>query len=94
MMWGAPVWEIWWAWVAFGLVLAILEVLVSGFIFLGFAIGAVIVGVLVALVVVFSLPWALVVFSIVSLVAWIALRQVFGIRHGQRKTFDRDINED
>jgi len=88
------IWEIWWAWVAAGLGLAILELLAPGFIFVGFAIGAVAVGILVALGVVLSLPWALVIFAVVSVLAWIVLRQAFGVREGQRKTFRRDINED
>ncbi|WP_439118076.1 NfeD family protein, partial [Nereida ignava] len=33
----------WWAWAAFALVLAILEVLAPGFVLLGFAIGAALV---------------------------------------------------
>lgn len=88
------IWEIWWAWVAAGIGLAILEVLAPGFVFLGFAIGAVVVGVLVALGLVLALAWSLVVFAVVSLMAWLALRQVFGIRKGQRTVFDRDINEE
>ncbi|HHS94724.1 MAG TPA: hypothetical protein ENK63_05245 [Rhodobacterales bacterium] len=88
------IWEIWWAWVAVGIGLAILEIFAPGFIFLGFAIGAVAVGVLFALGVSFALPWALVVFALISLAAWVAMRQVFGIRKGQVKTFDRDINEE
>ena len=94
MIWDSALWEIWWVWAAFGLGLAIFELLAPGFIFLGFAIGAVVLGVLAAVGVVFSLPWALVVFGVVSLAAWIALRQVFGVREGQRKTFHHDINED
>jgi membrane protein implicated in regulation of membrane protease activity len=88
------IWEIWWAWVAVGIGLAILEVLAPGFIFLGFAIGAVLVGLLMLIGLTLTLAWMLVVFAIVSLVAWIALRQIFGVRKGQVKTFDRDINED
>ncbi|GGD19617.1 NfeD family protein [Sinisalibacter lacisalsi] len=88
------IWEIWWAWVAAGLVLAILELVAPGFFFVGFALGAVVVGVLVGLGVVLSLPWVLVIFAMVSLLAWIALRQIFGVRKGQRKVFHRDINED
>ncbi len=37
-------WTVWWVWVVAGLVLAILEMLTSGYIFLGFAIGAAVVG--------------------------------------------------
>lgn len=88
------IWEIWWAWVAFGVGLAIVEVLAPGFVFLGFAIGAVVVGVLVALGLILTLAWVLFVFAVVSLVAWLVLRQAFGIRKGQRTTFDRDINEE
>jgi hypothetical protein len=33
-------WHLWWVWLAAALGLAILEILVPGFIFLGFAVGA------------------------------------------------------
>ena len=88
------IWEIWWAWVALGLVLGILELFAPGFIFVGFAVGAVVVGVLVVLGIVFPLPWALVVFAVVSVLAWVGFRLALGTRKGQTKTFDRDINED
>lgn len=87
------IWDIWWAWVAAGLALAILEIFAPGFIFLGFALGAVLVGGLIALGAAMSLPWLLVVFGVVSLIAWIVMRQAFGVRKGQVKTWDTDINE-
>jgi len=88
------IWDIWWVWVAAGLVLAILELFAPGFIFVGFAVGAVAVGLLVALGVALTLPWALVIFAVISLIAWIGFRMALGTREGQTKTFDRDINED
>ncbi len=88
------IWDIWWVWIAAALGLAIFEVLAPGFIFLGFAFGALAVGVLMGLGLSFSLPWALVIFAIVSLISWIVLRRFVGIRKGQVKVFDRDINED
>jgi len=88
------IWEIWWAWVALGLVLAIFELFAPGFIFVGFAVGAVVVGVLIVLGVGFSLPWALVVFAVVSVLAWVGFRVALGTREGQTRTFDHDINED
>ncbi|MCI2399812.1 hypothetical protein [Aliiroseovarius subalbicans] len=86
-------WDIWWVWVAGALVLAILEIFAPGFIFLGFAIGAAVVGGLMALGLGLTLPWLLVGFAVVSLIAWIVMRQAFGVRKGQVKTWDTDINE-
>ncbi len=88
------IWTIWWVWIAAALVLAILEVLAPGFIFLGFAFGAAVVGVLFYFGIAFSLPWALVITAFVALVSWVVMRQVFGIRKGQVKVIRHDINED
>ena len=93
-------WSLWWVWVAGALALAFLEVLVSGWIFLGFAIGAALVGVILAVGgpltagLAGSLPLTLVVFAVLSLVAWLVLRRAVGVREGQVKVWERDINED
>jgi membrane protein implicated in regulation of membrane protease activity len=74
--------------------LAILEVVAPGYIFLGFAIGAFFMGAMIGLGIAgFSLPWALVVFAVLSLVAFLAQRRFFGIHNGQVKIWDRDIND-
>jgi len=86
-------WALWWVWVAAGLVLAILEVFAPGFIFLGFAVGAGMTGLLLAIGLSFSLPVLLVVFALITLVAWLVMRKVFGVKSGNVKTFDHDINE-
>ena len=92
-------WSEWWAWAVAGLVLAILEVLAPGWIFLGFAVGAGVVALLLAAggpaaaAMAGSVPILLVVFSVLSLVAWLIFRKVFGLRGGSVKTFDHDINE-
>lgn len=85
------IWGLWWAWVAAGLVLAIVEILVPGFIFLGFAIGAVAVGLILALV---ALPpvWAFLLFAILSLAAVLGLRRAFGHRGRDVKIIRHDIN--
>lgn len=90
---------VWWVWVAGGLAIGILEVILPGYLFVGFAIGAVLTGVAMGL----GLPgadWlaaspgnALTVFGLLSLAAWLTLRRVLGIRHGQRKDIDHDIND-
>lgn len=82
----------WWAWAAFALVLAILEVLAPGFVLLGFAIGAALVSVLVWLNVGLSLIWLSLLFAVASLVAWLVLRSVFQLKTDQVRTFDEDIN--
>lgn len=87
-------WQEWWVWVVVGVTLAVAEVMLPGFILLGFAIGAALVGLLLLIGVLGSNLFALIlVFAIASLVAWIALRRLVGIRKGQVKTWDRDINE-
>lgn len=92
--------DVWWVWIAAGLVLAILELVVPAYIFLGFAIGAGMVGTLLMIGGPASAWFAgstgltLVVFGSASLLAWTALRRVMGVRRGQRRVWTRDINED
>ncbi len=83
----------WWAWVILGFALGVLEVLAPGFIFLGFAIGAVVTGILVGFGVPAGLPALILIFAVVSVVAWLVLRRVVGVREGQVKVWDRDIND-
>lgn len=84
----------WWVWLAAALVLGIAEMLIPGFIFLGFAIGAAVVGLaLLGPLGFFSLPAILLIFAVVSLIAWLGLRKYFALPKGQVKTFDHDIND-
>lgn len=77
------------------LALATLEVLVPGYLFLGFAAGAFVMGALLLLGVTgMSLPISLVIFSLLSLVAYLAMRKIFGLKSGQVKIWDRDINDE
>jgi len=90
-------WTTWWAWMAGAFLLAILEMVAPTYILLGFAIGAFFIsgllyfGVLAAV----SLPAMLMLFAAISLVAWLVLRQVFGISREKVKTWDKeeDIND-
>ncbi len=85
--------DTWWAWIVLGFALGVLEILVPGYIFLGFAIGAVVTGTLVGLGLPASLPLLALIFAAVSVVAWLALRRSMGVREGQVKIWDRDIND-
>lgn len=87
-------WTLWWVWMAGAVALGILEIFAPGFLFLGFAVGAGLTGILLALGLSPSLPWLLLIFAVVSLASWLGLRRVLGIRKGQVKIWDRDINED
>lgn len=86
--------QVWWAWVVAGFALGVLEVIVPGFIFLGFAIGAVITGALIGVgILVGGPPLLLMVFAALSVVAWLGLRRVMGVREGQVKIWHKDIND-
>ena len=85
---------LWWVWMAAALALAITEVVLPGFIFLGFAIGAFGVS-LILLTGLFSpgLPLLALIFAGLSLIAWLLLRRFFAMPKGQVKTFTEDIND-
>jgi len=86
--------SVWWAWVVAGFALGVLEVLAPGFIFVGFAIGAVLTGILVGLGVLGqNVALLLLVFALLSLAAWAITRRLVGTRKGQVKLWDRDIND-
>ena len=88
------IWTVWWAWIVLGFALGVLEVLAPGFIFLGFAVGAVLTGVLVGFGVLgHGLPLLMLAFALLSLVAWAVTRRLVGPREGQVKVWDRDIND-
>jgi len=87
-------WSEWWVWLVAGLLFAILEVLLPGYIFLGFALGAATMGGLVFLGLGgLSIFWMLVAFAAFSLVAFILLRRIFKLHGTQVKIWDKDIND-
>jgi membrane protein implicated in regulation of membrane protease activity len=93
-------WADWWVWAVAAILLAVGEVILPSFVLLGFAIGAgaialvLLVGGPLAIWLGGSLPVLLLVFAVVSLVSWLALRRWLGVYRGQVETFDRDINKD
>ncbi|MFT6944719.1 MAG: hypothetical protein ACJAUW_001293 [Yoonia sp.] len=89
-----PLWTEWWVWMSGALILATLEVLIPGYIFLGFAIGAGVMGLLIMLgVSATGLALTLVIFAVLSLISYLAMRRYFGLKTGQVKLWDTDINE-
>ena len=92
-------WAAWWIWGAAAVVLAIGEVLLPSFVLLGFALGAAVVAALLlfggplSVWLAASLPLLLLIFAVVSLLCWLALRRWVGVYRGQVKRFDHDIND-
>lgn len=85
---------LWWHWMAAAL-LGLLEVLAPGHIFLGFAAGSGLVALLLmggplAAWLSSSLAMAVLVWAVLSLLCWLALRLALGRR---AKTWERDIND-
>lgn len=85
---------LWWVWMAVAVALLALEIVAPAFVFLGFSIGAGVVGLWLLVGYTVGWHWLVLVFALVSLLAWVALRQMLGVRKGQIKHWDRDINED
>lgn len=89
-----PLWTEWWVWMSGALILATLEVLIPGYIFLGFAIGAGVMGLLILLgVSATGLALTLVIFAILSLISYLGMRKYFGLKTGQVKIWDTDVND-
>lgn len=91
------VWSIWWVWIVAALIFAFIEVFVPAFVFLGMAVGAVVVGVALGFGALgwlgAGVPMLLMLFAVASVGAALTLRSVLGVRKGQVKIWDRDINE-
>ena len=92
-------WAAWWIWGAAAVVLAIGEVLLPSFVLLGFALGAAVVAALLlfggplSVWLAASLPLLLLIFAVVSLLCWLALRRWVGVYRGQVKQSDHEIND-
>ncbi len=85
--------SIWWLWIAIALALAIVELFSPGFLFLGFALGALATSAVVGFGWVASGSVLLAVFAGISLLAWIALRFAFRKQSSGAKIITRDIND-
>ena len=92
--------ELWWVWVAAGMAIAVLELLLPGYVFVGIALGTVGTG-LVLWSGIWPAGWigeglanGLLAAAVLSLIAWAVLRLAVGVRAGQSKIITRDINED
>lgn len=85
---------LWWIWLCAAFVLGLIEILAPGFLFLGFALGALVMSGIVAFSLLsLSVSAMLAVFALLSLIAWLGLRRAFRPPTGTVKTFEHDIND-
>ena len=89
------IWQSGWTWIIIALVLGLLELFAPGYVFLGVAVASGLMG-LVLLTGAFSpsLPVLLIIIAVLSGLIWLVLRRVMGVRTGQVRIWDRDINDD
>ena len=85
--------SIWWVWVVVAVGLGVLEVLLPSFIFLGFAIAAIIMAVIVGISGGMGPALAILIFAVLALVAWLLLRAKFGTSEKDVKVWRDDINK-
>ena len=85
--------SIWWVWVVVAVGLGVLEVLLPSFIFLGFAIAAIIMAVIVGISGGMGPALAIFIFAVLALVAWLLLRAKFGTSEKDVKVWRDDINK-
>ena len=83
-----------WIWIIAALVLAALELALPGWFFLGAAIAVLLMGLALLLGLwTGGLPMALVVTAILTGLAWLVLRRIFGAKRGEVTIWDRDFND-
>lgn len=85
--------ELWWVWLAAALLLGLAEVLLPGFIFLGFAIAAAIMSGVVLLLPDLGPSALLAVYGLLAVLCWIGLRLAFRKQSSNAKIFTDDVND-
>ena len=84
----------WWVWIALAAVFGALEVLLPVFAFLGFAAGAAATGLLLLLGMEAGVGGTMLVFAVLSAVAFGALRALLGHDRGTERIITKDVNDD
>lgn len=88
------IWLNGWLWLIAALILAAVELLVPGWVFMGLAASVGLMGaLLLAGVWTAGLPLTLVVTALLSAVAWLVFRRIWPSARGDVRIWDRDINE-
>lgn len=85
--------HIWWIWLSAALGLALIELILPASVFLGFALGALVMAGVVAFTAITNTSALLALFAALSLAAWIVLKLVFKSQSSGARVVTRDINE-
>ncbi|WP_298862673.1 hypothetical protein [uncultured Sulfitobacter sp.] len=85
--------HIWWVWLSAALALALIELILPTSIFLGFALGALVMTGVVAFTAITNTSALLALFAGLSLIAWIVLKLAFKNQSSGARVVTRDINE-
>lgn len=83
----------WWVWLALAVCFGVLEVLLPVFAFLGFAAGATATGLVLLLGAEPGVGWTLLLFAVLSALAFLALRLLLGRAGGSARVVERDVND-
>ena len=88
------IWQLWWVWIVGGIALGLIELVVTGYVFLGFAFGALVTGLLVWIgVAPQGIAGLLAIFALASLLGWAVLRRLAGVPRDPVRIWTRDIND-
>jgi membrane protein implicated in regulation of membrane protease activity len=87
-------WTLWWVWLVLAALLGVAEMLLPGFILLGFAIGALVMALLAATGLTgSSFALSVLIYAVASVVAWWWLIRMFRRDRGNVRVWDRHIND-
>ena len=87
-------WTLWWVWLVLAAILGLAEMLLPGFILLGFALGALgMAGIMAIGSFGGTFAGTILVYACASVVAWWGLNRVFPRDRGKVRIWDRDIND-
>ena len=88
------VWTNGWLWIIAALVLALIELMLPGYVFMGVALAAALMGIaLLTGIWTGGLPLALVVTAVLSGLIWLVLSRMRGVDRSATRIWHRDIND-
>lgn len=89
-----PFWQNGWVWIIAAALIALIELVVPGYVFLSLGVAAAVIGLaLLAGVWGAGLAVTLLVAAIIAAGVMLSLRRIFGTSRGEKRVWRRDIND-